>query len=53
MRKPRSIAIFRPEARPATITGAQARGAAAVGALAVGELEIERLRVRVDERNQP
>ena len=32
----RGIAIFRPEARPATATGAQARGAAAIGALAVG-----------------
>ena len=36
MRRPRSIAIFRPELRPATMTGAQARGAAAIGALAVG-----------------
>jgi hypothetical protein len=30
------FATFRPEARPATITGMQARGAAAIGALAVG-----------------
>jgi len=30
------IAIFKPELRPATMTGAQARGAAAIGALAVG-----------------
>lgn len=36
MRRPRSIAIFRPELRPTTMTGAQARGAAAIGALAVG-----------------
>lgn len=32
----RSIAVFRPELRPATMTGAQARGAVAIGALAVG-----------------
>lgn len=32
----RGIAFFRPEARPATVTGAQMRGAAAIGALAVG-----------------
>ena len=36
MQRLRSIAIFRPELRPATMTGAQARGAAALGALAVG-----------------
>ena len=36
MPRPRSIAVFRPELRPATMTGAQARGAVAIGALAVG-----------------
>ena len=36
----RGIAFFRPEARPATATGMQARGAAAVGALAVGAAAI-------------
>jgi hypothetical protein len=36
VRKWGGIAFFRPEARPATLTGAQARGAVAIGALAVG-----------------
>ena len=36
MAQRRGIAFFRPEARPATIAGVQARGAVAVGALALG-----------------
>ncbi len=35
-----SVAVFKPEARPLTVTLAQARGAAAIGALAVGSAAI-------------
>ena len=36
MAKLGSVAFFKPEVRPGTLTGAQLRGAAAIGALAVG-----------------
>jgi hypothetical protein len=39
MRTP-SFATFRPEARPATMTGMQARAAVGIGALAVGAAAI-------------
>jgi hypothetical protein len=45
MRK-RGIAIFRPEARPATATGAAAIGALAVGAAAIGGFAIGRLSIK-------
>ena len=45
MAKHRGIAFLRPEVRPGTITGAQARGAAAIGALAVGAAAIGKLSV--------
>jgi hypothetical protein len=39
MARRRGIAFFRPEVRPGTLTGAQARGAVAIGALA-GRLKV-------------
>jgi hypothetical protein len=41
----RRIAFLRPEVRPGTLTGAQARGAVAIGRLSVNRLEVEELEI--------
>src|SRR4051794_23450647 len=42
----RRVALFKPEARPATSTGAAAVGALAVGATALGAVAIGRLTIK-------